>query len=80
MQCGASTPRVAFTPDATTTANFKLHFEITTGDGIWTSSFGPAVQRYQQAGMTVTSDNTKSGGHCSFDQQQVILSRIGGML
>jgi len=79
MLCGAQAPQGSFTADAATIANFKLHFEITTNDGIWTTSLPQAVAKYQQAGMQITQDNTKPGGHCNFDQQQVILAHIGNM-
>ena len=80
MQCGAAAPRVPFNPDQQTKDRFKLHFEITTGDGIWTRSYGQSVEAYTQAGMTLSQDNTKRGGHCAFDQQQVIIDHIEKML
>ena len=80
MQCGAAKPSVALAPDAATKAGFKLHFEITTNDGIWTTSWPQSVSAYEAAGMTLTKDNTKPGGHCQFDQQQVIIDRIDAML
>ena len=77
--CGMQPPQ-RFTATEAMKTGFKVHFEITTGDGIWTSSFQPSVQAYQNAGLTVTSDSTKRGGHCQFDQAQVIEQRIGAML
>jgi predicted esterase len=76
LQCGAAPPAITFTPDATTRANFRLHFEITTGDSIWPVYYAQAVQRYTDAMMQLTKDNAKSGGHCQFDQQQVIEDHI----
>ncbi len=67
-------------PDAATKQGMKLHFELTTGDTIWPKSFANAVSAYTTAGMSLTKDDTKPGGHCAFDQQQVILDRIGAML
>jgi predicted esterase len=80
MQCGAAPPFTTFTPDAATKQGIRLHFEITTGDTIWPKSYANAVTAYTNAGMSLTTDNTKPGGHCAFDQQQVILDRIGPML
>ena len=80
MQCGAARPSIALAPDAATKTGFKLHFESTTNDGIWTNSWPQSVTAYETAGMTLTKDNTKPGGHCQFDQQQVILDRIDAML
>jgi predicted esterase len=80
MQCGANAPRVQFAPDEATKKNFKLHFEITTGDSIWPQAYVQGTQAYSQAGMNVTKDNTKSGGHCQFDQQAIIQSYIVGMM
>jgi predicted esterase len=76
FQCGAAPPVIAFTPDAATRKNFRLHFEITTGDTIWPAYYAQAVQKYTDAQMQLTKDNTKSGGHCQFDQQQVIQDHI----
>jgi predicted esterase len=80
MQCGAAPPFTSFTPDAATKQGLRLHFEITTGDTIWPTSYANAVTAYTNAGMSLTKDNTKTGGHCAFDQQQVILDRIATML
>ena len=80
LQCGAAAPRVAFTPDAATKSSFKLHFEITTGDTIWPSSYANALNKYSAAGMQFSKDDTKPGGHCAFDQQQVIRDHIGYVL
>lgn len=80
LQCGAAPPAVTFTPDAATKAAMKLHFEITTGDTIWPTSFKQAVTAYSGAGMTLTKDDTKPGGHCAFDQQAVIQAHIDTML
>jgi hypothetical protein len=59
---------------------FKLHFEITTNDGIWERSFFPAIQDYKNAGFTLTSNSNKPGGHCNFDQAQIIQQYIRNML
>lgn len=80
LQCGAAPPFQAFTPDAATKQKFRLHFEITTGDTIWPQSYANAVSRYTQAGMQLSKDDTKAGGHCAFDQQAVISQRIGFIL
>lgn len=76
LQCGAAPPAVGFTPDAATKAGFRMHFEITTGDGIWPQYYQQAVTAYTNAGMNLTKDASKPGGHCQFDQQQVILDHI----
>ena len=76
LQCGAAPPQSAFKPSAETAKNFRLHFEITTGDPIWPDSYRQAVDVYQKAGMSLTKDNTKPGGHCAFDQQKVIADHI----
>jgi hypothetical protein len=76
FQCGAAPPNIAFAPSAQTRAQFRLHFEITTGDPIWPDSYAASLQSYTAAGMSLTQDNTKPGGHCAFDQQQVILDHI----
>lgn len=80
MQCGAASPRVAFTPDDATKSKFRLHFEITSGDPIWPASYKQALTKYEAAGMTFSKDDTKAGGHCAFDQQQVIIDHIGFIL
>lgn len=80
LQCGAAPPFQTFTPDAATKQKFRLHFEITTGDDIWPQSYASAVSSYTQAGMQLSKDDTKPGGHCAFDQQAVISQRIGFIL
>ncbi|HSO36491.1 MAG TPA: hypothetical protein VLT33_28390 [Labilithrix sp.] len=80
MQCGAAPPVPTFAPDAATRAGLRLHFEITTGDPIWPASYKSAVTAYTNAGMTLTKDDTKPGGHCAFDQQAVIQAHIATML
>ena len=80
LQCGAAPPNIAFSPTAATRQNFRLHFEITTGDPIWPDFYAQALVAYSAAGMQLTQDNTKPGGHCAFDQQQVILDHIGFVL
>jgi poly(3-hydroxybutyrate) depolymerase len=80
FQCGAAPPNLAFTPDAATRAAFRLHFEITTEDPIWPDSYALAVAAYQRAQMQLTRDESKPGGHCQFDQQQVILDHIDFVL
>lgn len=80
MQCGAAPPVPTFAPDAATKAGLRLHFEITTGDTIWPASYKSAVIAYTNAGMTLTKDDTKPGGHCAFDQQAVIQAHLAAML
>lgn len=80
FQCGAAPPNLAFAPSPETRAQFRLHFEITTGDPIWPDSYAASLQAYTAAGMQLTQDNTKPGGHCAFDQQQVILDHIDFVL
>jgi len=80
LQCGAAKPVLPLAPDAATKANFKLHFEITTGDTIWPQSYIESTAAYAAAGMTLTKDNTKPGGHCAFDQQAVIQAHIATIL
>jgi predicted esterase len=76
FQCGAAPPNVRFSPDEDTRASFRLHFEITTEDPIWPESYAAALVAYRGVGMSLTEDSTKPGGHCQFDQQQVILDHI----
>lgn len=80
LQCGAAAPRVNFNPDDATRKNFRMHFEITTGDPIWPKSYAGATAKYKSLGMTFTQDQSKPGGHCAFDQQQVILDHIDFVL
>jgi hypothetical protein len=80
LQCGAAPPNIAFTPNAATRQNFRLHFEITTGDPIWPDSYAAAIRAYTSAELQLTMDNTKPGGHCQFDQEQVILDHIDFVL
>jgi predicted peptidase len=80
LQCGAAPPNVAFAPTPETRQNFRLHFEITTGDPIWPDSYARAITAYTNAQMQLSMDNTKPGGHCQFDQQQVILDHIDFVL
>ena len=80
LQCGAAPPVPTFAPDAATKAGLRLHFEITTGDPIWPASYKNAVAAYTAAGMTLTKDDTKPGGHCAFDQQAVIQAHIATIL
>jgi predicted esterase len=76
FQCGAAPPAVPFAPDAATRQKFRLHFEITTGDNIWPTFYAQSVQKYTEAQMQLTKDNSKPGGHCQFDQQKVIQDHI----
>jgi predicted esterase len=80
FQCGAAPPNIAFDPDAETRESFRLHFEITTEDPIWPDSYAAALRAYRAAEMLLTEDSTKPGGHCQFDQQQVILDHIDALL
>jgi predicted esterase len=80
FQCGAAPPNIAFAPSPQTREQFRLHFEITTGDPIWPESYAASLQAYTAAGMQLTQDDTKPGGHCAFDQQQVILDHIDFVL
>jgi poly(3-hydroxybutyrate) depolymerase len=80
FQCGAAPPNIRFAPDANTQQNFRLHFEITTEDPIWPEYYAAALVAYRGAGMQLTEDSTKPGGHCQFDQQQVILDNIDFVL
>jgi predicted esterase len=76
FQCGAAPPNIRFSPDAVTRESFRLHFEITTEDPIWPESYAATLVAYRDAAMNLTEDSTKPGGHCQFDQQQVILDHI----
>jgi predicted esterase len=80
FQCGAAPPNLRFSPDAATRQSFRLHFEITTDDPIWPESYAAALAAYRSAGMALTEDSTKPGGHCQFDQQQVIVDHIDVLL
>lgn len=80
LQCGAAPPNIAFTPTPETRQNFRLHFEITTEDPIWPEYYALAISAYSSAQMQLSMDNTKPGGHCQFDQQQVILDHIDFVL
>jgi predicted esterase len=80
FQCGAAPPFQSFTPTAQQKAKFKLHFEITTGDTIWPQLYAQSVSAYTNAGMSLTKDDTKPGGHCQFDQQKVIQDHITTLL
>jgi predicted esterase len=80
FQCGAAPPNIAFSPDAETRESFRLHFEITTEDPIWPDSYAAALRAYRAVEMSLTEDSTKPGGHCQFDQQQVILDHIDAVL
>ncbi len=80
LQCGAAPPASAFAPDAATKAGFRMHFEITTGDTIWPQFYQQSVTAYTNAGMMLTKDASKPGGHCQFDQQKVIQDHIAFVL
>ena len=80
MQCGAAPPVPTFAPDAATKLGLRLHFEITTGDPIWPDSYKAAVAAYTTAGMTLTKDDTKPGGHCAFDQGAVVAAHLATIL
>jgi predicted esterase len=80
LQCGAAPPNIAFMPTAETRQQFRMHFEITTEDPIWPEYYAAAIAAYGSAQMQFTMDNTKPGGHCAFDQQQVILDHIDFVL
>jgi hypothetical protein len=80
LQCGAAPPNIPFMPTAETRQSFRLHFEITTGDPIWPEYYAAAITAYSNAQMLFTMDDTKPGGHCQFDQQQVILDHIDVLL
>jgi hypothetical protein len=80
LQCGAAPPNIPFMPTPETRQNFRLHFEITTEDPIWPEYYALAISAYSSAQMQLSMDNTKPGGHCQFDQQQVILDHIDFVL
>jgi len=80
LQCGMAPPFQTFAPDDATKRAFRMHMEITTGDTIWPQSYRNAVAAYTTAGVQFTRTDTKPGGHCAFDQQQVILDNIGFIL
>jgi predicted esterase len=80
FQCGAAPPNIPFSPDAETRESFRLHFELTTGDPIWPESYAAALVAYREVDMQLSEDSTKPGGHCQFDQQQVILDHIEFLL
>jgi hypothetical protein len=80
LQCGAAPPNIPFEPTPATRQNFRLHFEITTDDPIWPEYYALAISAYTDAQMQLSMDNTKPGGHCQFDQQQVILDHIDFVL
>jgi hypothetical protein len=80
FQCGAAPPNVQFAPDDQTRQSFRLHFEITTEDPIWPDSYAASLAAYRRAQMQLSEDSTKPGGHCQFDQQQVILDHIDFVL
>jgi len=80
LLCGAAPPNERFLPTDDAKQHFRLHFEITSGDPIWPASYAKAVAAYQQLGMQLTKDESKPGGHCNFDQQQVILDHIATIL
>jgi hypothetical protein len=76
LQCGAQPPAGNFRPSLQMQQNFKLHMEITTSDGIWESYFQQAARSYQQAGIQVTTGTNRPGGHCQFDQSEIIAGQI----
>lgn len=84
MLCGASKPepQVAVTDDMK--QHFRLYYDLTTNDGIWTDQLVPAIQGYRAAGLTVEStsegNNQKPGGHCEFDQQQILGEKLPQMM
>jgi hypothetical protein len=80
FQCGAAPPNVSLSTSPEVREHFRLHFEITTGDPIWPESYAQSIAAYGAAQMQFTMDNTKPGGHCEFDQQQVILDHIDFVL
>jgi poly(3-hydroxybutyrate) depolymerase len=80
LQCGAAPPNIRFAPTDQTRAQFRMHFEITSGDPIWPDSYAAAIAAYGATNMQFTMDNSKPGGHCAFDQQQVILDHIDFVL
>jgi len=80
FQCGAAPPNIPFSPDEQTRERFRLHFEITSEDPIWPESYAATLVAYRNAQMQLTEDSTKPGGHCQFDQQQVILDHIDTVL
>jgi predicted esterase len=80
LQCGAEAPRVVFTPDDATKRNFRLHLEITNRDPIWPRQYAQALKAYGDAGLQISHDESKPGGHCAFDQQQVIRDHIDFVL
>jgi predicted esterase len=72
MQCGGSRPALRLNPSEEFKKNFKIHFEITTGDQIWQRAVTQTVTEYRAAGLTVNLSADKPGGHCAFDQGEVI--------
>lgn len=83
MLCGASQPEVQVAVTDEMKRGFRLYYDLTTNDGIWTDRLVPSIQAYRTAGLTVESTSEgqqKPGGHCQFDQQQIIGEKIPAMM
>ena len=84
MLCGASPPQASFVAPAEMKKRFRLYYDLTVDDGIWTDQLAPAVAAYRAAGLTVetTSEGNqqKPGGHCQFDQQAILAEKLPAMI
>ena len=83
MLCGASQPEAQVAVTDEMKRGFRLYYDLTTDDGIWTDRLVPSIQAYRGAGLQVASTSEgqqKPGGHCQFDQQAIIGEMIPAMM
>jgi predicted esterase len=83
MLCGASRPEVNVEVNDAMKAGFRLYYDLTTNDEIWTDRLVPSIEAYRAAGLKVESTSEgqqKPGGHCQFDQQQILSEKIPEIL
>ncbi len=83
MLCGASQPEAQVAVTDEMKRGFRLYYDLTTDDGIWTDRLVPSIQAYRGAGLQVESTSEgqqKPGGHCQFDQQAIIAEKIPAMM
>ena|GEM_PF-1572944 len=80
LLCGCQPPRVNIAVTPAMRTNFKMYIELTTSDGNWDQYLTPTANAYRQAGIGVEAVREKPGGHCDFDQGEIVRLNLARML
>jgi hypothetical protein len=80
LLCGCQPPQVNIAVTPAMRTNFKMYIELTTNDGIWDRFQQSTADAYRQAGVSVESIRNRPGGHCDFNQGEIVRLNLGRML